>query len=60
MSNNWEKQKEKVIKSVVPDHLNKPQFSDSSGDSDGDGEIFDPTRYDPRDMVDLSFGVAVF
>ena len=21
--------------------------------------MFDPTRYDPRDMVDLSFGVAV-
>jgi len=55
LTNNWEKQKEKTIKSTVPDHLNMPQFSDSS-DSEGgggDGAIFDPTAYDPRDMIDL-------
>ena len=46
------KQKEKAIKNTVPDHLNKPQFSDSS-DSEG-GDIVDPTMYDPRDLQPFS------
>ena len=45
LTNNWAKQKEKIIKSTVPDHLNKPQFSDSSADSDEEGAIFDPTGF---------------
>ena len=53
LSNNLpKKQKEKAIKNTVPDHLNKPQFSDSS-DSEG-GEIVDPTMYDPRDLQPFS------
>ena len=43
LSNNWQKQKEKAIKNTVPDHLNKPQFSDSSDSEGGDHEIHDPT-----------------
>ena len=53
LSNNLpKKQKEKAIKNTVPDHLNKPQFSDSS-DSEG-GDIVDPTMYDPRDLQPFS------
>lgn len=54
LSNNiGKKQKEKSIKNTVPDHLNKPQFSDSSDSGDDSGEIHDPTLYDPRDLVQL-------